>query len=237
MKAVEKRDYLVKEILVPLLKEAGFKKKKTVWWKELEDGYLFVYMKNSQFNSQETGCSFGFQFSASYAADIREKVENQWIYNQRSCIGEGAFLPYLGYLSPNRDSLGYRIDGYRNGQLTNVPLEEICTQIREDFEVRILPSLMQIDNVEAFEKLKEALNKGNATVENVLTAYYAMMQMLCCAESNLPQAIQYHKESGLSAEEVRSHYDWLAIIANNSMWPDNDAASFIEKVLAEAEDK
>lgn len=51
MKAIEKRDLLVKGVLKPLLKEAGFKTKKSIWWKELEDGYLFMYMKNSQFNT------------------------------------------------------------------------------------------------------------------------------------------------------------------------------------------
>ena len=41
MKAVEKRNLLVKELLAPMLKEAGFHKKGMNWWKELEDGYEF----------------------------------------------------------------------------------------------------------------------------------------------------------------------------------------------------
>lgn len=40
MKPNEKRDMVVKEILKPMFKNAGFKCKGMNWWKELEDGYL-----------------------------------------------------------------------------------------------------------------------------------------------------------------------------------------------------
>lgn len=231
MRAVEKRDLLVKEVLKPLLKEAGFKTKKLNWWKELEDGYLFMTMKNSIFNSQETGCDFCFQFSASYKGDIRDKIENQWIYNQSDCIEERAFLPHMGYLSPNRDGLGYRIDGYRNYQPVDVPVEEIIMQIKMDFEKYIMPYIMKIQRVSDFAVLKGTLQKSHATKENRLLRYYSVMQMLCCDEGNLQHALQVHKECSLTTEDIRSHYDWLGIIRNNSMFPDNDAEIFIEKVL------
>lgn len=231
MKAVQKRDLLVKEILKPMLKEAGFKTKKLNWWKELEDGYLFVSMKNSMFNSQETGCDFCFQFSASYKGDICEKIENQWIYNQRDCIEERAFLPHLGYLAPNRGGLGYRIDGYRNYQLSDIPIEKIFTQIKEDFEIYILPHVIQIHCVRDFNDLKEKLRNSFGTKENRLLSFYSMMQSLCCDDGNLPHSVQIQKEYALTAEDIRSHYDWLAVIAHNSAFPETDARDFIEKVL------
>lgn len=231
MKAVEKRDLLVKELIKPLLKAAGFKTKKTTWWKELEDGYLFVYMKNSHFNSQETGCNFCFQFSASYKEDICDKIEKQWIYNQLDCVEEQAFLPYGGYLSPNRDGLGYRIDGYRNYQLLDIPIEDIFSQIKKDFEIHILPYVTQINKVKDFTDLKEALQKKDKTKENRILNFYSLMHMLCCHEGNLQPAMQIYRERELTAEDIRSHYEWLDIIAHNSAFPDMNAKEFIEKVL------
>lgn len=157
MKAVEKRDVLVKEVIKPLLKSAGFKSKRLSWWKELEDGYIFIYMKNSQFNSQMTGCNFSFHFSASHKDDIRDKIENQWIYNQAESIGENAFLPHLGLLSPNRSGFGYTIDGYQNYQPKDTPVEEIIAQIKNDFEVYIMPRVTQIQTVAEFKEMKEML--------------------------------------------------------------------------------
>lgn len=232
MKAVEKRDLLVKEIIKPMLKEAGFKTKKFNWWKELKDGYLFITMKNSMFNSPETGCSFSFQFSASYKSDICDKIENQWIYNQRDCMEEPEFLPHMGYLAPNRRGLcGYQIDGYRNNQPLDIPIEEIFTQIKEDFEIHILPHVTQIQEVQDFYDLKERLTKRQDTMENNLLNFYSLMHPLCCYEGNLPHAVQIYRDRALSPEYIRSHYDWLAVIARNSAFPELDAREFIETVI------
>lgn len=231
MKAVEKRDLLVKEVLKPMLKEAGFKTKRTEWWKELEDGYLFIHMKNSHFNGEVTGCGFRFQISASYRDDVRDKLEKQWINNQRKCIKEDAFLPYLGQLSPNRDSLGYRIDGYRNYKPADVPAEEILTQIRDDFESYIMPQIMQIKCVDDFDKIRTELRKKYDTKEDKLLRYYSAMHTMSCSDDNLPFAVQMQKQFELTAEDIRAHYDWLAIIAKNSEFPDVDARPYIEKAL------
>lgn len=232
MKAVEKRDLLVKEILKPMLKEAGFKTKKMYWWKELKDGCLYIYMKNSMFNIPETGCSFCFQFSASYKGDICENVEYQCIRNQSNCMEERLFLPHMGYLEPNRNGLeGYRIDGYRNYQLADIPIEEIFTQIKNDFEIHILPHMTQIQCVQDFYDLKEVLERRQDTEENRLLNFYSMMHFLCCNEDNLPHARQLYKDCLLPAEYIRSHYDWLAVIAQNSAFPELDSREFIEKLL------
>ena len=53
LKAVQKRDLLVKEVLSPLLKEAGFYKKRMNWWKELEDGYPFISTQNSCYSEMD----------------------------------------------------------------------------------------------------------------------------------------------------------------------------------------
>ena len=165
MRSSEKRDLVVKEVIKPLMKKAGFKCKRTDWWKELEDGFLFVHMKNSQFSGATTGIHFCFQFSASYKDELRDKVEKQWLYNQMSCMEEALFLPYCGYLAPNRTASGYRIDGYKNYLPTDVSVEEIMTQIRESAKDENITQQMSI------KKQEEILLSINNVLDNVIREY------------------------------------------------------------------
>lgn len=232
MKPNEKRDIVVKEVLKPMMKKAGFKCKRMDWWKELDDGFLFVHMKNSQFNGASTGSSFCFQFSASYKDDIRDKVEKQWMYNQMNCVEDEAFLPYCGYLAPNRTALGYQIDGYKSYLPMDVPVEEIMTQIQKDFEVHIMPEIENIKNVSEFEVLMTEKKKRYNEKDIKLLRFYSAMHQLCCSDSNIESAMWQFNQLELTEEDVRSHYEWISIIARNSSLPHLDARSFIEKVLS-----
>lgn len=46
MTGIEKRNMVVKEVITPVLKQAGFKKSGLSWWMELEDCYLIIRMRN-----------------------------------------------------------------------------------------------------------------------------------------------------------------------------------------------
>lgn len=81
MTGVEKRNMVVKEVLTPVLKQAGFKKSGLSWWIELEDCYLIIRMRNCRFNRGDTGINFEFQLSASAKKDMKGKPKDQWIYN------------------------------------------------------------------------------------------------------------------------------------------------------------
>lgn len=235
MKTGEKRDFIVREIIKPMLKERGFRAKKTDWWKELSDGYLFIHMKNSQFNSAATGFCFCFQFSATLKDQVSGALEKQWIANQICCLEESAFLPYCGYLSPNRISLGYQIDGYRDYTPTDIAVEEIASQIQNDFTEYILPEIEKVHSVSDFDHLLDEKRKRYAEPEVRLCRFYSSMLTLSCNESNLPAARRAREEFGLTAEEIRSRYDWLSVIVQNSPFPraDEQARDFIEKLLEE----
>lgn len=233
MKSCEKRELVVKEVVKPLMKKAGFKCKRTEWWKELEDGFLFVHMKNSQFSGATTGICFSFQFSASYKDELRDKVEKQWLYNQMSCIEEELFLPYCGYLAPNRTTSGYRIDGYKNYLPTDVSVEEIMTQIQEDFKIYIMPEIEAVKNVDDFKLLMTNKKKRFHEKEIRILRFYSAMHQICCTDSNLELAMRSFDQFELTNEDIRSHYEWLSVIARNSSLPHLDARPFIEKVLLE----
>ena len=105
----KKRDLVIKTVVKPLLKAAGFKTKGSNWWKELEDGWLFVHMHSSMYNGSVTGCRFRFHFSVSGKDELHEKLEEQWIYNQGQDLLQADFLPYAGLLSPFHDGSMYQI--------------------------------------------------------------------------------------------------------------------------------
>jgi len=232
MKPDEKRNVVVREVLKPMMKKSGFKCKRMDWWKELDDGFLFIHMKNSRFNSGATGNRFCFQFSASYKDDIADKIENQWICNQMSCIEEAVFLPYCGYLVPNRSAFGYKIDGYKSFLPSDIPVEEIKAQIQEDFDLYILPEIENIKTVCEFEALAEKKRERCNEKEVKLLRFFSLMHTSCCTDSNIEIAIRTLEQFELSEEDIRAHYDWLGIIAKNSSLPHLDARNFIEKVLS-----
>ena len=92
-----------------------------------------------EINDIYTGVSFRFHISAVKKDEIRDKLSNQWIYNQTCDLRQFAFLPYCGMLSPYYSGDMYTIDGYKNYLPSDAPVEEICRQIGVDFEKYILP--------------------------------------------------------------------------------------------------
>lgn len=144
MRPTEKRDIVVKQVIKPLLKKHGFSTSGMDWRREIEDGYVIIHMMNSQFNGISTGVSFRFHISAVKKDEIRDKLSNQWIYNQTCDLRQFAFLPYCGMLSPYYSGDMYTIDGYKNYLPSDTPVEEICGQIGVDFEKYILPELCKV---------------------------------------------------------------------------------------------
>lgn len=231
MKPTKKRDIVIKEVVSPLMKKSGFKKSGNEWWKELEDSYLFVYLKNSRFNSMPTGATFSFQISVSGKDEIRDKISNQWMYNQMSDMSQSVFLPYCGYLSPNMSALGYQIDGYRCYLPMDVPLEQICEQIRRDFTEFLLPELSKLQRKEDWEKLYEEKKNRWEELEVRLLRYYSIAHDLSCSTSNLPHLIRAQKNLVLTEEEILSHMEWLPMIAEYSSHPYLDAEPLIRMSL------
>lgn len=226
MKPTEKRDILVKQMLKPLLKENGFKSSGYSWWKELEDSWLFIHMKNSRWNGMGTGANFQFRISVSGKDDIKGKLADQWMCN-RSYLSQDDFLPYWGRLAPRMTELGYKIDGYRNYLPLDEPLDEIIEQVRGDFADHILPELEPLRTKAGWEILYQEKCTARETVENRLLRYYSSAHMLAASESNIPALILTQTSLALTPEEITSHFDWLEIIQHHSSLPCLDAKEFI----------
>lgn len=231
MKPEQKQDAVVKQVVIPLLRDKGFQTSGTSWWKELEDCWLFLYMKNSSCNGAGTGVTFCFEISVSGKDEIKDKLSEQWMYNQFDCLCQNDFLPYQGYLTPRVEALGYRIDGYRNYLPLDEPLEEIMERIRGHFENYIFPALDRIRTKADWDLLYKEKKVAKDTEDIRLLRYYSSAHMLSCAESNIPLLMGFQKNFGLTSEQILSHFDWLEIIIQKSDRTFDDTKSFILKAL------
>ena len=231
MKPGKKRNAVIRQVVKPLLKARGFQSVKNSWWKELEDSFLFIYLKNSCWNSMATGATFSFQISVSGKEEIRGELSEQWMHNQLHDLCQNDFLPYCGYLSPRMKSREYCIDGYRNHLPLDEPLEEITEQIRTDFEDFILPGLEGIHTVEDWNILYKEKMLARDTEDVRLLRYYSLAHMFSCSEDNIRGLIQTQREWGLTAEKIISHFDWLETIQKYSDQNFRDTKSYILDAL------
>lgn len=225
MKPTEKRDVVVKQVIKPLLKKCGFSTAGLDWHRETDDSFIIIHMMNSQFNSIATGVSFRFHISAVKKDEIRHKLSDQWVYNQRDDIRQFLFLPYCGMLSPYCSGDMYKIDGYKNFLPTDTPVEDICRQIGEDFEKYILPELCAVKSCEDFLELRARKLERYKEKEIRLLRFYHVVQW-CASElsgSRYDRAVELRKELELSAEDIASHLEWLDICRENSEFTKLDA--------------
>lgn len=233
LKPAEKRDIVVKRVIKPALKKCGFSTSGSDWRRETEDAYIIIHMQNSQFNGIVNGACFRFHISASPKGEIREKLSNQWMYNQEHELKQFAFLPYCGMLSPYYAGDMYQIDGYKNYLPTDVPVEDICRQIGEDFETYILPPLCEAATYEDFEKLRAEKLERYQEKEIRLLRYYYAAQAAAAETTGLGYAslVRLGKELELNAGDIKSHLEWLAVCRKNSRFTKIDAAEIAIRAL------
>ena len=222
---VEKRDIVVKQVIKPALKKCGFSTSGLDWRRETEDAYIIIHMQNSQFNDIANGASFRFHISASKKEEIRGKISEQWMYNQGCELKQFDFLPYCGMLSPYYSGDMYKIDGYQDYLPTDMPVEDICRQIGEDFETYILPPLCALTSYEDFQKLRADKLARYKEKEIRLLRYYHAAQADTCELSGIGyrMLVNLRKELELDTKDIESHLEWLTVCRENSHFTKLDA--------------
>lgn len=225
LKPTEKRDFVVKQVIKPLLKKYGFTTSGLDWHRAIDDSYIIIHMMNSQFNSIATGTSFRFHISVSKKGEIRDKLSKQWMYNQSCDLKQFDFLPYCGMLSPYYFGDMYQIDGYKNYLPSDTPVEDICAQIEEDFGKYILPKLCELRSYEDFLDLRtQKLKRYHEKEIQLLQYYYAAQSCALELSGNAYQRlVSIRKELQLSREDIASHLEWLDICRENSAFTKVDA--------------
>ncbi len=236
MKPTEKRDILIKQVIKPLLKKYGFSTGGLDWRRETDDAYIFIHLQNLHYSDISTGARFCFHISASKKDEIREKLSNQWMYNQfTNELKSFNFLPYCGLLSPYYSADWYQIDGYKNYLPTDTPIEDICSQIGEYFDKYILPELSAVQSYEDFLNLCTQMLKRYEEKEIRLIKFYQAAQASTTSygESVFPNLVNCRKEFGLNIDDITSHLEWLDICREQHYFTKCDAKELAIKAAKE----
>lgn len=235
LKPVEKRDIVVKQVIKPALKKCGFSTAGSDWRRETDDAYIIIHMQNSQFNSIAGGARFRFHISASKKDEVKQKLSEQWMYNQGLELKQFDFLPYCGMLSPCYSGDMYRIDGYKDYLPTDTPVEDICRQIGEDFETYILPPLCELTSYKDFLKLREQKLERYKEKEIRLLRYYHAAQAAAAELSGIGGRllVNLYKELELDSRDIESHLEWLAVCRKNSSFTKLDATELALRAAKE----
>lgn len=239
MRPAEKRDFLIKQVIKPLLKKYGFTTGGLDWHRETGDSYIIIHLQNSHFNDIANGVSFRFHISASKKDEIREKLSNQWMYNQMTCsLSSSDFLPYCGMLSAFYAGDWYQIDGYKDYLPTDTPIEDICSQIGEDFDKYILPELSTVQSYEEFMNLRaQKLKRYEEKEIRLFKYYYAAQQTTAeCSGSGYISLVKLCKEMKLSVDDVKSHLEWCDVCRKNFRFTKYDAKEIAIKAAKAVSD-
>lgn len=232
MTSKEKRGKIVKEVIKPIMKEAGYKCSGSTWYSQREACYVVVHMQNSIWNSDSTGIQFWFNIDALSISELDNINQvKKWI-NSFSMINEYVFLPKCGLLHEFRSGLsGYKIDGYRNYLHFDTDVEDLSNHIIKDFKQYILPKLQMVNTINEWEQLKDELQIKTHTKENSLLCYYSIANQLACSESNILQLKKISNEYKLTADEIRENIVMLKDIQRIAETVCNNAEEYILKSL------
>lgn len=106
----EKKDVILKEVIKPGLKNAGYQSAGQTYCSVRRECCLAVRIQSSRFNSAETGFVFWLNIAV-FPKDVPKDTLKAGCFGE---IKENVLLPDGGVLHPYRSSLGYQIDGYKD---------------------------------------------------------------------------------------------------------------------------
>ncbi len=208
--AKEKRKQVVRQVIKPLLKEAGFRTKGNRWKRGLEDGWLLIHLINGSY-----GSDFECEFELNFGAFTKEKIgdtdpDRFWIHGKS--LYQSDFLPYYGAFTPFANSQRYYIRNYfdrANSGYIDIPVESYIDQVRKDLETYVLPRLAQVKRVADWEAIWQEIwdrthnDKEYGRTQNLMLYYI-------WANSGFPleQLRELQERSGLTRQEILSNLDW-----------------------------
>jgi len=215
MKPLKKRDFIIHEVVNPLLKTSGFKGLRNARWKKLDDSLMLIHIESLRWNSNLMGACFGFFISVTAKDDIRTAIANQRLHNNGVELNQFDFLPHWGMLSPYYGGTMYKIDGYKNNLPSDTPIERISAQIREDFEDYVIPALIDIHNIDGWKLLFQEKKKSYKKKENCILRFFS--------STIIKQAVvdwsHWTERYSLTKDDVLEHLDWLTIMEQHSEFP------------------
>lgn len=229
MNSKEKKNMVLREVVKPELKRAGYRATGQTYKSMRDDCCLAIRINGSHFNSIVMGYTFWFEIEA-FKRDLPEEYLKCWQGGIDS-MREDPLLPDCGYLHPYHQPLGYKIDGYQDYKPQDMDVEDIKNRIGNDLRQYILPQLDEIKNYKDWERKKQDWNKRYYSKRICLLRYYHMAHGLAVVESNIPNLIHNRQWIGISAQEIKENYQLYQQIKALSPWPNEDKWAFILAAL------
>lgn len=231
MTSKEKKEIILKEIVAPAFKEAGYRTIGQTYYRVQGECCLTVKTQSSRFNSAATGYTFWFHIKALPKETTREKIK-EWNSYGTSSIHEDSLLPDCGYLHPYHNPMGYQIDGYKNYVPQDMDIEDLKNRIGSDLREVILPQLDGIRSLDDWEKRKEEWTERNWNSPRILLLrYFGSAQMCAVVPETILNLKDTQRRFGLSSEMIREQEALYQQVRAYSSWPDDDKWEFILSAL------
>lgn len=217
MTSQEKKSAVLRQVVKPELKKAGYRSIGQTFYRMEEDCCLAIHIQSSKFSSMTTGYSFRFNIAV-LPPDVSQDYLKTGAFIDY--INEGILLPDCGYLHPYREAFGYQIDGYQNYKPLDMDVEDIKEKIRDDLCCHILPQLAEIKTLSDWEKKTKEWKQRYNSKWVLLLSFFDMAQNDAVSPNNIPHGCENLRSFGMSAEEVEESYNLYQQVKAISMWPD-----------------
>ena len=232
MTSKEKKDIVVREIIKPELKRAGYRVKRNHYVSIRDGCCIAIYIGGSRFNSNIMGFTIGFDIIFLQGNYSEERLKN-WRDTGRDAIYEHLLLPDCGYLHPYRDSLGYKIDGYKDYKPQDMDVEDIKNRIGDDLRRYILPEISEIRCFEDWKRKRQEWDDRANSKRVCLLCFYDMAHNHNTVQSNA--LLDIRQKDRISAQEIKENYPLYQQIKELSALPNMDNWALILAALAAEE--
>ncbi|BCN30874.1 hypothetical protein [Anaeromicropila herbilytica] len=215
MTTKEKRDIVVKDVIKPLMKQAGYRCYRNTWYSKRIDCYVIMHLQNSMRNMDETGFCFWFNIDVISVDEIDNIDDVKKWTSSLSMVYERVFLTNDGLMHECHDSRGYIIDKCRDNLPVDTDIEDFSVYIRDDFNNYILPKLKLINTSNDWLKMKENM-RNNTGKKNRLILYFTIANKLAIADSNAPFLQESQQDLKLSSDDIKDNLLMLKEIQRNA---------------------
>lgn len=234
MTSKEKKDIVLREVVKPELKRAGYRAKGNAYISMGNDCCIAICISSSRFNSNSLGFNFGFDIIFLQGDYSEERLKN-WNDGSRDAIREDILLPDCALLHPYHDSLGYKIDGYKDYKPQDMDVEDIKNRIGDDLRRYILPQLAEIKCSEDWERKRQEWNEQTNSKRVCLLRFFYNAHNHNQIQSNAPHLLDIRQKNRISAQEIKENYPLYQQIKALSAFPNKDNWALILAALAAEE--
>lgn len=226
----EKKNRILKEVIKPLIKSAGYKCGGPTFYRECQECYVIINLQSSQFNNVEMGFNFWFNIGVLDKKEVVDINDVKKSYGGNSPTREETFLPDNGLLHPYRSN-GYTIGGIKNGQPIVTDYDDAAARISSDISQYILPRLDLVQNLEDWDKLLEELIELNNNKRNHLLSFFYGATMLACSFSNKKFLEEFIDNGRINKQDILENMNLLQEVLKYTGNNEEEVKEFIMHVL------